>query len=153
MSAESKLAELGLTLPVAAKPAGVYTPLVIVGNMAYTSGHLPVRPDGTRVEGKVGDSLTVEQGYEAAKLTGLAILSTLQAGLGSLDRVKRLVKAMGLVNATPEFTQHPAVINGFSELIAEVFGRDRGIGARSAFGAGSLPLGVAVEIEAVFEIE
>jgi enamine deaminase RidA (YjgF/YER057c/UK114 family) len=153
MSAESKLAELGLTLPAAAKPAGVYTPLVIVGNLAYTSGHLPVRPDGTRVEGKLGASLSVEQGHEAAKLTGLAILSTLQAGLGSLDRVKRLVKAMGLVNATPEFTQHPAVINGFSELIAEVFGRERGIGVRSAFGAGSLPLGVAVEIEAVFEIE
>ncbi|RIK76345.1 MAG: hypothetical protein DCC68_19480 [Planctomycetota bacterium] len=153
MSPEAKLAELGLELPPAAKPAGVYTPIVVVGNLAYTSGHLPVRPDGTRVEGKVGASLTVEQGHEAAKLTGLAILSTLKANLGSLDRVKRLVKAMGLVNATPEFTQHPAVINGFSELIAEVFGRERGIGARSAFGAGSLPLGVAVEIEAVFEIE
>lgn len=153
MSPEAKLAELRLELPPAAKPAGVYTPIVVVGNLAYTSGHLPVRPDGTRVEGKVGASLTVEQGHEAAKLTGLAILSTLKANLGSLDRVKRLVKAMGLVNATPEFTQHPAVINGFSELIAEVFGRERGIGARSAFGAGSLPLGVAVEIEAVFEIE
>lgn len=153
MSPEAKLAELRLELPPAAKPAGVYTPIVVVGNLAYTSGHLPVRPDGTRVEGKVGASLTVEQGHEAAKLTGLAILSTLKANLGSLDRVKRLVKAMGLVNATPEFTQHPTVINGFSELIAEVFGRERGIGARSAFGAGSLPLGVAVEIEAVFEIE
>lgn len=153
MSPEAKLAELRLELPPAAKPAGVYTPIVVVGNLAYTSGHLPVRPDGTRVEGKVGASLTVEQGHEAAKLTGLAILSTLKANLGSLDRVKRLVKAMGLVNATPEFTQHPAVINGFSELIAEVFGRERGIGARSAFGAGSLPLGVAVEIEAVFEID
>ena len=153
MSPESRLAELRLELPPAAKPAGVYTPIVVVGNLAYTSGHLPVRPDGTRVEGKVGASLTVEQGYEAAKLTGLAILSTLRANFGSLDRVKRLVKAMGLVNATPEFTQHPAVINGFSELIADVFGRERGIGARSAFGAGSLPLGVAVEIEAVFEIE
>lgn len=153
MSPDAKLAELGLELPPAAKPAGVYTPLVIVGNLAYTSGHLPVRPDGSRVEGKVGATLTVEQGYEAAKLTGLAILSTLKANLGSLDRVKRLVKALGLVNAAPEFTQHPAVINGFSELIAEVFGRERGIGARSAFGAGSLPLGVAVEIEAVFEID
>lgn len=153
MSAEAKLAELGLELPPAGKPAGVYTPLVIVGDLAYTSGHLPIRLDGSRVEGKLGDNLSVEQGYEAARLTGLQVLSSLKAALGSLDRVKRLVKAMGLVNATADFTQHPAVINGFSELIAEVFGRERGIGVRSAFGAGSLPLGVAVEIEAVFEIE
>ncbi len=153
MSPEAKLAELGIELPTPGKPAGVYTPLVIVGNLAYTSGHLPIRPDGTRVEGKLGDDLSVEQGYEAARLTALGILATLKSALGSLDRVKRLVKAMGLVNATTDFTQHPAVINGFSELIAEVFGRERGIGVRSAFGAGSLPLGVAVEIEAVFEIE
>lgn len=153
MSPTAKLQSLGLELPPAGKPAGVYTPIVIVGNMAYTSGHLPVRPDGTRVEGKLGDTLTVEQGYDAARLTALAILSTLQSALGSLDRVKRLVKTMGLVNATADFTQHPKVINGFSELIAEVFGPEQGVGARSAFGAGSLPLGVAVEIEATFEIE
>lgn len=153
MSAEAKLAELGLELPPPAKPAGAYTPLVIVGNLAYTSGHLPIRADGSRVEGKLGESLSVEDGYAAARLTGLGILSTLRSALGSLDRVKRIVKTLGLVNATADFTQHPAVINGFSELVAEVFGRERGIGARSAFGAGSLPLGVAVEIEALFEIE
>ena len=153
MSAEAKVAELQLELPPPGKPAGVYAPIVIVDGLAYTSGHLPIRPDGSRVEGKLGEDLSVEQGYEAARLTALQILSTLKAALGSLDRVRRLVKTMGLVHATADFTQHPAVINGFSELMAEVFGRQRGVGARSAFGAGSLPLGVAIEIEAVFEVD
>jgi enamine deaminase RidA (YjgF/YER057c/UK114 family) len=153
MSAEARLAELGLQLPPTAKPAGVYAPMLIVGNLVYTSGHVSVRADGSRITGRVGESLTQQEGYDAARATGLAILATLRAGLGSLDRIRRLVKTLGLVNATPDFTQHPAVINGCSELFAQVFGPEAGVGARSAIGAGSLPLGVAVEIETVFEIE
>lgn len=153
MSAEAKLKELGLTLPEAAKPAGVYAPIVIVGNMAYTSGHVSIGADGNRITGKVGDTLSVEQGFDAARATGLAILATLRGAIGSLDRVRRVVKTLGLVNSTLDFTKHPLVINGCSELFAEVFGAEKGVGARSAFGAGSLPLGVAVEIECVFEIE
>lgn len=153
MSAEAKLKELGLILPPPAKPAGVYAPVLIVGQMAYTSGHVSIRADGSRIEGKVGETLTVDEGKGAARATALAIIATLRDALGSLDRVKRVVKTLGLVNATPDFKQHPMVINGCSELFAELFGKERGIGARSAFGAGSLPLGVAVEIEMIFEIE
>jgi enamine deaminase RidA (YjgF/YER057c/UK114 family) len=153
MSAEAKWKEMKLELPAPAKPAGVYAPLVFVGNLVYTSGHVSINADGSRITGKVGRDLTKEEGHKAARATALAILSTLRAGLGSLDRVKRVVKTFGLVNATPEFTDHPAVINGASELFAELFGAERGIGARSAVGAGSLPLGVAIEIEMVFEVE
>jgi enamine deaminase RidA (YjgF/YER057c/UK114 family) len=153
MSHEARIAQLGLELPPAAKPAGAYVPVVIVGNLAYTSGHVSVRADGTRVTGRVGDDLTQDDGYAAARLTGLAILASLRAALGSLDRVRRVVKTLGLVQATAAFTGHPAVINGCSELFAAVFGSQAGLGARSAFGAVSLPLGVAVEIEAVFEVE
>jgi enamine deaminase RidA (YjgF/YER057c/UK114 family) len=153
MDAEARLASLGVELPAVAKPAGVYAPLVVVDRFAYTSGHVSVQADGTRIVGRVGDTLSVEQGYAAARATGLAILATLRAALGSLNRVRRVVKTFGLVNATPDFTQHPAVINGCSELFRDVFGAEAGVGARSAVGAGSLPLGVAVEIEAIFEIE
>lgn len=157
MSAEErlakKLAEMGLTLPAAAAPKGLYRPVVVVGNLAYTSGHLPVTPDGQLVTGRVGDDLDVERGQQAAALAGLGILATLKAELGSLDRVVRLVKLLGLVNCTPDFTQQPAVINGVSQLMADVFGPDAGIGARSAVGVTALPLGVPVEVEAVFEIE
>ena len=156
MSAESrlaaKLAEMGLTLPPAPAPKGVYRPLVTVGNLVYTSGHLPVDVAGGLVTGRVGAELDVEAGYRAAQLAGLGILASLRKELGSLDCVGRVVKVLGAVNCTPEFTQQPAVINGCSELFAEVFGRDAGIGARSAVGVGSLPLGVPVEIEAIFEI-
>lgn len=152
MSAEAKVKELGLVLPAPGKPAGVYKPVVIVGNLAYTSGHVSVGADGARIVGKVGKELTVEQGYAAARATGILLLATLRDTLGSLDRVRRVVKTLGLVNATLEFTDHPKVINGCSELLAEVFGPDAGIGARSAFGAGSLPLGVAIEIELIVEI-
>lgn len=156
MSAESKLAaklaELGLQLPPAPEPKGVYKPLVAVGNLIYTSGHLPIDATGALIKGRVGNELDVDAGYSAAQLVGLAILASLRKELGSLDRVGRVVKVLGVVNCTSEFTQQPAVINGCSELFAAVFGPDAGVGARSAVGVNSLPLGVPVEIEAIFEI-
>lgn len=153
MSAETRLAELDLELPPAAKPMGVYKPIVIVGNLAYTSGHGPLKADKTLITGRVGADLNVEAGKAAARQTGLSMLATLCDALGSLDRVQRIIKTFALVNCTPEFNQQPAVINGFSELMAEVFGPDAGVGARSAVGATSLPGNMAVEIEAVFEIQ
>ena len=153
MNAESRLAELKLELPPAPKPVAVYKPLVIAGNMAYVSGHGPLKPDKTTIDGRVGADLDLEAGRRAARQVGLAILATLRSELGSLNRVKRLVKTLGMVNATPDFRDHPQVINGFSELMADVFGRENGIGARSAVGMGSLPGNIAVEIEAIFEIE
>ncbi len=152
MSAENRIQELGLELPPAPKPVGVYRPLVIADNMAYVSGHGPLKPDGSMVQGRVGADLDQQDGYDAARQTGLAILATLRAGLGSLDRVKRVVKTLGMVNCTPDFEAHPAVINGFSELFAKVFGPESGVGARSAVGMGSLPGSIPVEIEAIFEI-
>ena len=153
MSAEARVVELGLQLPPASAALGVYRPVVVTGNTAYTSGHLPMRPDGSLITGRLGADLDVAAGYEAARQTCLAILASLKAELGGLDRVRRVVKVVGLVNATPDFTDHPAVINGCSELLAEVFGPEAGVGARSALGAGSLPKNVAVEIEALFEVE
>jgi enamine deaminase RidA (YjgF/YER057c/UK114 family) len=156
MSADSrlvvKLAELGLQLPAAPEPKGVYKPLVVAGNLVYTSGHLPMDATGRLITGRLGADLDVAAGYRASQLAGLGILASLRKALGSLDRVGRVVKVLGVVNCTPEFTQQPAVINGCSELFADVFGREAGIGARSAIGVGALPLGVAVEIEAIFEI-
>ena len=153
MNTEARLIELKLELPPAAKPVGVYKSLVIVGNLAYVSGHGPLKPDKTMISGRVGADLDLEGGQRAARQVGLAILATLRQELGSLNRVKRLVKTLGMVNATPDFRDHPQVINGFSELMAEVFGKENGIGARSAVGMGSLPGNIAVEVEAVFEIE
>lgn len=153
MSAEARIAELKLQLPPAPKPVAVYKTVVLAGNMAYVSGHGPVKPDKTLVLGRVGDDLDVGAGRMAARVTGLAILATLRAELGSLDRVKRVIKVLGMVNCTADFQEHPAVINGCSELFAEVFGRENGIGARSAVGMGSLPGNIAVEIEAIFEIQ
>jgi len=157
MSAEArlakKLAELALVLPPAPEPKGVYKPLVVLDNLAYTSGHLPVEPSGGLIIGRVGADLDVNAGHRAAMLAGLSILATLRKEFGSLDRVRRVIKLLGVVNCTPQFTQQPAVINGCSELMAEIFGPEAGVGVRSAFGANSLPLGVPVEIEAVFEIE
>lgn len=152
MSAEARLKELNLELPPAPKAMGVYKPLVIVGNLAYLSGHGPLKADKSLITGRVGDTLDVAAGKAAARQTGLAILATLREGLGSLDRVKRLIKTLGLVNCTADFDQQPAVINGFSELMVEVFGPDAGVGARSAVGATSLPASMAVEVEAIFEI-
>ena len=153
MTAEARLSELGLELPPAPEPKGVYRALVIVGNLAYTSGHLPVGSDGSIVTGRVGAELDQQAGYEAARQIGLGILATLRKELGSLDRVRRVVKVLGVVNCTAGFDQQPAVINGCSELFAELFGPEMGVGARSAVGVGSLPLGVPVEIEAIFEVE
>jgi len=150
---QAKLDELGVEMPPAPGAKGVYTPLLIHGNVAYASGHLPVRPDGELVTGRLGEGLDVEAGYEAARLVGLGMLATLRSGLGSLDRVRRVVKVLGAVNCTPDFTAQPAVVNGFSELLVEVFGPEAGVAARSALGVASLPLGVPVEIEALFEIE
>lgn len=152
MSADARLAELKLELPPAPKPVGVYAPVVTVGKLAFVSGHGPLKRDGTMLTGRVGADATQEQGYAAARQTGLAILASLQAHLGSLDRVARLVKSLGMVNCTADFQAHPAVINGYSELMAEVFGRERGVGARSAVGMGSLPGNILVEVEAIFEL-
>ncbi len=152
MSADTRIAELKLELPPAPKPVGVYKPLVIAGNFAYVSGHGPLKPDKSVITGRVGADLDLAAGKLAARQVGLAILATVRAELGTLDRVRRVIKVLGMVNCTPEFTEHPAVINGCSELFADVFGRENGIGARSAVGMGSLPGNIAVEIEAIFEI-
>jgi enamine deaminase RidA (YjgF/YER057c/UK114 family) len=153
MSAESKLAELGLELPPAPKAAGVYKPVVVIGAMAYVSGHGPLKPDGTMITGRVGVDTDVQGGYQSARQTGLAILATLRDNLGSLDRVRRVVKTLGMVNAAPDFQDHPKVINGCSELFRDLWGPDKGVGARSAVGMGSLPGNITTEIEVIFEIE
>ncbi|MCH5377373.1 MAG: RidA family protein [Planctomycetes bacterium] len=152
MSTEARLAELKLQLPPAPKPAGVYKPLLICDQMAYVSGHGPLRTDGSLITGRIGQDLDRQGGYDAARQVGLAIIATLRANLGSLDRVKRLVKTVGFVNSTPDFVEHPAVINGFSELFAELFGHENGVGARSAVGMVALPGNIAVEVEAIFEL-
>lgn len=152
MSFEARIAELGLELPPAPKPVGVYRPLLIQGNLAYLSGHGPLRPDGSLMIGCVGRDADLATGQAAARQTGLALLATLRSHLGSLDRVERLVKLFGMVNCVPEFQQHPAVINGCSELLASVLGSDRGVAARSAVGVVSLPGGMLVEIEAIFQL-
>lgn len=152
MSAEKRLTELGLELPPPPKPAGVYKPVVLVGNLAYVSGHGPLKNDGTLIVGRLGDNMSLEQGQQAARQTGLAILASLRNGLGSLDRVVRVIKLLGLVRSTDSFDQQPSVINGCSQLFADLFGQDNGVGARSALGTNSLPGGIAVEIEGIFEI-
>jgi len=152
MSAETRITQLNLTLPKAPKPVAVYKPLVIVGSLAYVSGHGPVQTDGTLIAGVVGRDLDLDAGKQAARQVGLALLSTLREQLGSLDRVKRVVKLLGMVNSAPDFYDHPKVINGCSELFAEVWGPDHGIGARSAVGMGPLPGNIAVEIEMIVEL-
>jgi len=152
MSAELRLNELKLRLPPTPKPMGTYKTIVITNNMAYVSGHGPLLPDGTLLVGRVGSEVDQQAGYQAAHQTGLAILATLRANLGSLDRINRVIKVLGMVNCTEDFYQQPEVINGCSELFSKVFGEDNGIGARSAVGIGSLPGNISVEIEAIFEI-
>ena len=152
MSAEAKIQELGLELPPAPPRGGVYKPCVVVNNLAYISGHGPYLPDGTYITGRLGEDMTLEQGQEAAKQVGLAVLATIKAELGSLDNVKRVIKSLGWVNCTSDFHQHPQTINGYSELLGEVFG-DAGIGARSAIGTNALPGNLAVEIELIVELE
>lgn len=156
MTAEERLREqlvqLHLTMPPAAAPKGVYRPALQLGDLLYTAGHLPVRSDGSLVTGRLGADLDVEAGYAAAQLVALGLLATVQRELGSLNRVLQVVKVLGVVNSTAEFDQHPAVINGCSELFVAVFGPEAGRGVRTALGVASLPLGVAVEIEAVFQV-
>jgi enamine deaminase RidA (YjgF/YER057c/UK114 family) len=152
MTPEQRLASLSVTLPPAPKPVAVYKPLAIVDRLAYVSGHGPLREDKKLITGVVGRDLSLEAGHAAARQVGLAILATLRAQLGSLDRVKRLVKLLGMVNSAPDFYDHPKVINGCSELFAEIWGTEDGIGARSAVGMGPLPGNIAVEIEAIFEL-
>jgi enamine deaminase RidA (YjgF/YER057c/UK114 family) len=152
MSADDRFKELGLTLPPAPKPLGVYKPFLQVGSLIYVSGHGTVKEDGTLIIGKVGVDMDKDGAKLAARQVGLAILATLKKNLGSFDKIKRVIKVLGMVNATPEFDRHPYVINGCSELFAKVWGEDNGVGVRSAVGMGSLPDNIPVEIEAVFEL-
>ncbi|UOY07090.1 RidA family protein [Muricauda sp. SCSIO 64092] len=147
----SKVAELNLEFPPAPKPAGVYRPILVVDNFLYVSGQGPVQLDGSLMIGRVGDDLDLDQGKLAARQVGLTMLSTIQTHFGSLDKIKRVIKVLGMVNSTPDFGQHPLVINGFSELMADVFGKENGIGVRSAVGM-MLPGNIPVEIEAMFEL-
>jgi len=148
MSAEERLAELGLVLPDAPQPIASYVTFSTAGDTAYTSGHGPMLPDGSWLAGKVGVDLDLEEACDAARATGLGLLATLRHHLGSLDKVTSVVKLFGMVNCTPDFTDHPAVINGCSDLLAEVFA-DAGRHARSAVGVASLPMNIPVEIEAI----
>lgn len=150
---EQRLQDLGLQLPRPPSPIGTYVPGVAVGNLLFMSGCGPRRADGSAITGKVGDGLTEQDGYEAARLVGLNMLANIQAVLGSLSRVRRVVKTLGMVNCAPSFGAQPKVINGFSDLFVQVFGEERGKGARSAVGMGALPGQIAVEVEMILEID
>jgi enamine deaminase RidA (YjgF/YER057c/UK114 family) len=150
---EKRLQELHLTLPKPPTPVAKYKPAVLAGNILYVSGHGPGEGTDEKLrKGRLGDDLTTEQGKACARAVGLNILATVKNTLGSLDKVKRLIKTLGMVNAKPDYKEQPQVINGFSELMAEVFGEDAGVGARSAVGMGSLPGNIPVEIECIFEV-
>lgn len=144
---------LNLMLPPAPKPLGVYIPFLEIDGYVYVSGHGTIDSLGNVVKGKVGEDMDIETGKLAAQQVGLAILATLKTNLGSLDKIDRVVKVLGMVNCIPSFTEHPYVINGCSELFAKVFGETKGIGVRSAVGMSSLPGGIPVEIEAVFKLK
>ena len=147
-----RLSQLNLQLPPPPPLGGIYKPCLITGNYLYVSGHGPMLEDGSFITGKVGLNMDQEKGKLAALQTGLTIFATIQAQLGSLDRIKRVIKVLGMVNCVPEFEKHPYVINGCSELFAKVWGEENGIGTRSAVGMGSLPNNIAVEIEVIFEL-
>ncbi|MFD0798893.1 RidA family protein [Maribacter chungangensis] len=151
MNPSENIKKLGLILPPAPPPAGLYKPVLVVDNFLYVSGQGCLRTDGTLIVGRVGDTLTLEEGKAAARQTALTMLSTITSHFGELNRIKRLVKTLGMVNCTPDFGDHPLVINGYSELMADVFGPEHGVGVRSAVGM-MLPGGIAVEIEAMFEL-
>ena len=146
-----RIIEMGLDLPPAPKPAGVYKPVVVSGNLLFVSGMGPLRSDGTLITGKLGKDLDREEGKAAARQVGLTMLSAIKAHHGELKSIRRLVKVLGMVNSSEDFDQHPAVINGFSELMEEIFGPENGVAARSAVGM-TLPFNIAVEIEAIFEL-
>ncbi|GGE20124.1 RidA family protein [Sphingobacterium cellulitidis] len=151
-NADEHFEKLGLTLPPAPKPLGVYKPCLIDGKYLYLSGHGTVQADGTLIIGRVGKDMDMEAGKLAARQVGLAMLATIKANLGTLNKVKRVIKVLGMVNCTAEFERHPYVINGCSELFASVWGEENGVGVRSAVGFGSLPDNIPVEIEALFEL-
>lgn len=148
---EEKIKALGLELPPAPPLGGIYHPVVIAGNLLYVSGQGPLKNDGQLIKGKVGRDLTLEEGQLAARQVGLTMLATIKAQIGDLGKIKRLIKTLGMVNCYPEFEQHPQTINGFSQLMVEVFGDENGKGARSAVGM-SLPGNIAVEVECIFEL-
>jgi enamine deaminase RidA (YjgF/YER057c/UK114 family) len=150
---ETRVQELHLTLPPVPKPVAVYKTAVKVGNLLFVSGHGPLKADKSMITGTVGKDLTLDQGKDAAKQVGLAVLATVKENLGSLNKVKRLVKTLGWVNCTTDFIDQPKVMNGFSELMKEIFGEENGVGARSAVSAHTLPGGIAVEVECIFEVE
>jgi enamine deaminase RidA (YjgF/YER057c/UK114 family) len=150
---DQRFEALKLSLPPAPKPLGVYKPFLIVDKFVYVSGHGTVKEDGSLIIGRIGIDFTPEEGKLAAQQVGLAILATLKKNLGSLNKIKRVIKVLGMVNCVPEFERHPFIINGCSELFAKVWGDDNGVGVRSAVGMGSLPDNIPVEIEAMFELE
>ncbi len=152
MNADERFDELGLSLPPAPSPLGVYKPCLIDGKYLYVSGHGPVQNDRSLIIGRIGDTVSQEEGKLAARQVGLTILSTIRTHLGSLSRVKRVIKILGMVNCTADFEKHPFIINGCSELFAKVWGEENGIGVRSAVGMGSLPDNIPVEIEVLFEL-
>ena len=152
-TAEDKIKELGLQLPAAGKPLANYVKYVRTGNLIFLAGHIPTKTDGTNITGKVGKDLTIEQGYEAAKVAALNLIATLKDALGGdLNKVKRIVKVNGYVNCLPDFTEQPKVINGCSDLLVQIFG-DKGKHARAAMGMVALPSNVPVEIEMIVEVE
>lgn len=151
-SAQQKFEALGLSLPPAPQPLGIYKPCLIDGKYLYLSGHGPVQDDKSLIIGRIGDDIDIEAGKLAARQVGLTMLSTIVNKLGSLDKVKRVIKILGMVNCNSSFERHPYIINGCSELFAEVWGPENGIGVRSAVGFGSLPDNIPVEVEAVFEL-
>ena len=150
---DNRIVQLGLVLPPAPEPKGLYKPCLIDGKHLMLSGHGPVQNDKTLIIGRIGKELTEEEGKQAARQVGLTMLSTIYNYLGSFNKIKRVIKILGMVNCTPEFERHPYIINGCSELFAEIWGSDNGVGVRSAVGFGSLPENIPVEIEAVFELE
>jgi len=152
VSVEDKLRELGVSLPTPPKPVGNYVGAVQVGSLVFFAGHPPERPDGTWVTGKLGQDISIEDAYEAARLCGVNLLATLKSVIGDLDRVKRIVKLLSMVNCTPDFGKQPAVANGASDFLVAVFG-EKGRHARSAVGMGSLPGGIPVEVEMIVEVE
>ena len=153
MSAEKNFAALQLNLPPAPTPAGVYKPCLVDGKYLYVSGHGPVRDDKSLITGRVGKDMDADTAKLAAQQVGLTILSSIKAKIGNLDKIKRVIKVLGMVNAEPNFEKHPFVINGCSELFAKIWGEENGVGVRSAVGMGSLPNNIAVEIEVLFELE
>lgn len=152
LTADQRFEKLGLNLPPAPAPLGVYKPCLVDGKQLYLSGHGPVNDDKSLIIGRIGSDMSQEEGKLAARQVGLTMLATIKANLGSLDKVKRVIKVLGMVNCTPDFEKHPYIINGCSELFAEVWGAENGIGVRSAVGFGSLPDNIPVEIEALFEL-